>query len=265
MPEGHTIHRIASDHTQNLVGQQLTIESPQGRFADGAKLITGCELTSIDAFGKHLLYRFGDQTLHIHLGLYGKFRKHSLPVPEPRGMVRLRMIGDQCAFDLNGPTACELMSVSQVQKLVNRIGPDPLRADCDKTIVFAKIQKSGRAIGKLLMDQSVISGVGNVYRAEVLHLLNIHPDTPGHSFQTDQLDDMWKLIVRLLKIGKKYNRIIVADPQDIGKPRSQMNNDERLLVYKKSHCGQCETPIEIWKMDGRKVYACPVCQPAESN
>ena len=98
-----------------------------------------------------------------------------------------------------------------------------------------------------------------------MHLLNIHPDTPGHSFQTDQLDEMWKLIVRLLKIGKKYNRIIVADPQDVGKPRSQMNNDERLLVYKKSHCGQCETPIEIWKMDGRKVYACPVCQPAESH
>lgn len=263
MPEGHTIHRIASDHTRDFVGQKVTVESPQGRFVDGAKRVSGHKLTAVDAYGKHLLYRWGKQTLHIHLGLYGKFRKHPLPVPEPRGQVRLRVIGDAQAFDLNGPTACELISSDQVASLIARIGPDPLRNDCDPQIVFDSIQKSRRAIGKLLMDQSVIAGVGNVYRAEVLHLLNIHPDLPGNSVSTDQLNEMWKLIVELLKIGKKYNRIIIADPEAVGKPRSRMTRDERLLVYKKSNCSRCETPIRTWKLDGRKVYACPVCQPAE--
>lgn len=263
MPEGHTIHRIASDHTKDFVGQKVSVESPQGRFTEGAKKITGRKLTAVDAYGKHLLYRFGKQTLHIHLGLYGKFRKHKLPAPEPRGQVRLRVVGEERAFDLNGPTACELMPAAEVNTLLARIGPDPLRSDCDRQIAFDKIQKSRRAIGKLLMDQSVISGVGNVYRAEVLHLLNIHPDTPGNSFRTDQLDEMWNLIVELLNIGKKYNRIIVANPEDVGKPRSRMNRSERLLVYKKANCSRCQTAIETWKMDGRKVYACPVCQPAE--
>lgn len=263
MPEGHTIHRIASDHTKDFVGQKLTVESPQGRFAEGAKLITGRKLTAVDAYGKHLLYRWGKQTLHIHLGLYGKFRKHKLPAPEPRGQVRLRVIGDERAFDLNGPTACELMPDEDVKSLLARIGPDPLRSDCDRQIAFDKIQKSRRAIGKLLMDQSVISGVGNVYRAEVLFLQNIHPDTPGNTFTTSQLEEIWNLIVELLNIGKKYNRIIVADPADVGKSRSRMNRDERLLIYKKKNCGRCDTPIETWKMDGRKVYACPVCQPAQ--
>lgn len=261
MPEGHTIHRIAADHTRDLCGQKLKVSSPQGRFAVGAGKLHNKTLNSVEAWGKHLFYRWSaKQTLHIHLGLYGKFRKHRLPIPEPKGAVRLRVIGSKCAFDLNGPNCCELVSAEEVGSIYARLGHDPLRKDADPDALWKRISSSKAAIGTLLLNQSVIAGVGNVYRAEALHLVNVSPDRPGKSLSRDEFDSLWKTIVDLLKIGKKYNRIIVADPNDIGKPRGRMNRDERLLIYKKEYC-RCGAKVRWYELANRNMYACPVCQP----
>ena len=69
-------------------------------------------------------------------------------------------------------------------------------------------------------------------------------------------------MVSLLKIGVRYNRIIIAEPEEIGKPRSRMNRTERLLVYKQPYCGRCDTEIESWLLGARKIFACPTCQLA---
>ena len=100
MPEGHTIHRLARDHQKFFSGQKLIITSPQGRFESEAKKLSGKRLQSVEAHGKHLFYNFAGRSkssptrVHVHLGLYGKFRLHKNPAPEPRGAVRVRMIGE---------------------------------------------------------------------------------------------------------------------------------------------------------------------------
>jgi endonuclease-8 len=261
MPEGHTIHRIAKDHVRDFVGQQLAVSSPQGRFASGAKILTGRTLESVEAHGKHLCYRWsGRKLLHIHLGLYGKFRRHRIPVPEPRGQVRLRVVGQQKAFDLNGPNRCEIITKKQWSVIQARLGPDPLREDADAEEAWQRVNRSRAAIGTLLLNQSVIAGVGNVYRSETLYLLGIHPDTPGSALSREEFDALWSKLRALLKIGVRYNRIIIANPADVGKPRSRMNGEECLLVYKRESCVQCDSAIESWLLGARKIYACPHCQ-----
>jgi endonuclease-8 len=231
MPEGHTIHRFALDHARDFAGQRLKMSSPQGRFTDGAKLLNGKRLKFVGAYGKHLCYEFaGSEMLHIHLGLYGKFRRHEVPPPEPRGAVRLRVVGEEKAFDLNGPTRCELITKTEWAHIQDRLGPDPLRADADPEQAWNRINTSRQAIGKLLMDQSVVAGVGNVYRAEVLFLLGIHPARAGNQITRHEFESLWSRLVDLLRIGVKYNRIIIADPKEIGKTRSQMYRQERLLI-----------------------------------
>ncbi len=263
MPEGHTIHRLARDHTRDLVGQTLAVSSPQGRFADGAKRLHGRVLESVEAHGKHLCYHWsGGKRLHIHLGLYGKFRRHRLPAPPPRGQVRLRVLGEEVGFDLNGPNACELLTRTEWQRLQTRLGADPLRKDSDPDAVWNRIGRSRAAIGSLLLNQAVIAGVGNVYRSEVLFLLGIHPETPGNGLTRHQFAALWSKIESLLKIGVRYNRIIIAEPDDVGKPRSRMNREERLLVYKRKYCTRCDSEIASWLLGSRKIYACPTCQPA---
>ncbi|MEY3175730.1 MAG: glycosylase/AP lyase Nei 1 [Planctomycetota bacterium] len=260
MPEGHTIHRIAADHRRDFVGQRLAVLSPQGRFSAGAGALDGRVLTGVEAHGKHLLYDWDGRSLHIHLGLYGKFRRHKAPPPEPRGAVRLRVVGEQFAFDLNGPAACELLTPPQVQALLDRLGADPLREDADPEQVWVRIRRSPAAIGAVLMNQEVIAGVGNVYRSEILHLLHIHPSRKANTLQRSEFDALWRLTVELLRIGKRYNRIIIADPQTVGKARGRMTRDERLLVYRKDACSRCAAPIETWTLAARKIYACPMCQ-----
>ena len=133
MPEGHTVHRIARDHNKAFAGQKMIVGSPQGRFEEEANRLTGRKLKSVSAHGKHLFYHWtpgrgsssGANLVHIHLGLYGKFRLHKNPAPEPRGAVRVRMIGTEKAFDLNGPTRCELLSKTDYQTLLDRLRTSP--------------------------------------------------------------------------------------------------------------------------------------------
>ncbi len=261
MPEGHTIHRVAQDHRQRYLGEPLAVSSPQGRFTDGASQLDGKTLCAVDAHGKHLFYEWQDNLLlHIHLGLYGKFRNHRTPPPEPRGAVRMRVISNQHAFDLNGPTACELISPTQYAALRARLGADPLRKDADVEAAWSRIHRSRSAIGKLLLDQSVIAGVGNVYRAEALFVNRLSPQRPGNELSRKEFDQLWKTLVEMLRVGVKYNRIITADPKDVGKPASRMNRDERLLCYKKECCVHCDREISVWDLGARTMYACLSCQ-----
>ncbi len=261
MPEGHTIHRVSRDHRKWYAGQRLSVSSPQGRFTSGATEIDGTVLGRVEAHGKHLFYEWeAERILHIHLGLYGKFRNHRCPPPEPRGAVRLRVIGEARAFDLNGPTACELITPAQRETIVARLGADPLRKDADVERAWQRISRSRAAIGKLLLDQSVIAGVGNVYRAEALFVNRIDPARTGSTLSRDEFDRLWQTLVDMLRIGVKYNRIITADPESIGKPPSRMNRSERLLCYAKAVCPRCAAAIKCWELGARKMYACPKCQ-----
>lgn len=259
MPEGHTIHRIARDQRKRYVSHPLDVSSPQGRFEDDAEQLHGLRIEQIDAHGKHLFYRWSDGSrMHVHLGLYGRFRNHRCPPPEPRGAVRCRVIGPSHAFDLIGPTACELLSDSEEQQIRSRLGADPLANHVDLESLWQRIHRSRAALGSLLLNQSVIAGVGNVYRAEALFAQRLHPERKASSLSREQFDALWEWLVEYMQLGVRYNRIITADHPD--KPPSRLRRDERLLCYKKANCGHCDSPIKSWELAQRKIYACPTCQ-----
>ena len=261
MPEGHTIHRIARDHRKWFVDQTMGLCSPQGRFETEAKKLSGSVLKDVTAHGKHLFYHWGPRKIvHVHLGLYGKFRIHRNPAPEPRGAVRVRMIGQERSFDLNGPTCCELINAKQFAAIKERLGQDPLAEDACPDALWERFRRSRSAIGTLLLNQSVIAGVGNVYRAEILFLLGIHPETPACKLSRDQFDRLWKLTVDLLRTGVKYNRIITVERDDADKPLSRLRSSERLNVYKRPNCRKCGCKIRTWILGNRKMYACTKCQ-----
>ena len=268
MPEGHTVHRMAKDHQKHLAGQTIAVSSPQGRFAIEAKRLNGKRLNSVSAHGKHLFYRWVNPkskrpreiVMHVHLGLYGKFRVHKNPPPEPRGAVRVRMIGDQRTIDLNGPTKCEILTAPQYQALEDRLGADPLDAKTDPESAYQRLARSKKPIGSALLDQSIIAGIGNIYRAEILHLLEIDPEKPSCDLSREQFDSIWQLTVDLFKIGVKQNRIITIDLNSINKPVSRLTKDERLMIYKKPRCSRCNSIVKKWTLGARTMYACPNCQ-----
>ena len=259
MPEGHTIHRAARDHKKLFVGHKVDVTSPQGRFNNGAKSINKQQCVAVEAYGKHLLYEFkNNKLLHIHLGLFGRIKRHKRPVKEAIGKVRVRLVGKTHFVDINGPTICEVLNEEEKRKLIKRIGPDLLRIDADPNKFFERVNSSRAKIGALLMDQSVVAGIGNIYRTELLWRQSIHPNTRGQELDRSQLKNLWDDARTLLELGVKRNKII-TNFKKISSVRADSIN-----IYKRKECPRCLGVISKINIAGRVAYFCEYCQSDNS-
>jgi endonuclease-8 len=261
VPEGHTIHRAARRQGAVLAGHRIRASSPQGRFAAEAAALDGRMLLGVEAVGKHLFHRWeGGEVLHVHLGLFGRFREHPSPPPAPRGAVRLRMEGPEATVDLSGPTACELVGEEGMARIVARLGEDPLRPDADPDRAIAALARRRIPIGAALLDQRFIAGLGNVFRAEALFVCGIDPEREARSLSPDELRCLWDASVRMLRDGVRRGRIVTTDPREIGRPASRMRRAERTYVYGQEICRRCGSAIEAVSLANRPCYRCPSCQ-----
>ncbi len=225
MPEGHTLHRLAQTLDAAFAGTRPQVSSPQGRFTDGATLLDGRLVESAAAWGKHLFVTFeGERILNVHLGLIGVFDVVAYAVgsppdlgpPPPVGAVRVRMVNDTHVADLRGATVVDLIAPEQQAAIVARLGPDPLRAGepgHDTARSLAKLARTDRPVAELLMDQSVLAGVGNVYRSELLWRHRIDPFTPGRKVKKSTWHLIWDDLVDLMPIGVSFGQIITLEEQ----------------------------------------------------
>ena len=268
MPEGHTVHRTANSFNEHFAGKSVLVDSPQGRFSDGAELVSGRKLVIASAIGKQLFLRFeGELFVRIHLGIYGKWRWYegeglarALGNPVV-GEVRARFYNTTSMADLRGPTVCDVIFAEEMAAVLNRLGPDPLNPDPQKIEAerfFGRVLRSAQPIGGLLMDQSVISGIGNVYRAELLFRAGIDPYLPGNRLNREQLSSLWKDSVALLNVGVATGFMITREELFESDPEKA----ERNFVYKREGqaCRVCGTNISLAIMQGRKLYWCAGCQ-----
>ncbi len=269
MPEGHTLHRLATLHRRRYVGRPVSVSSPQGRFTTDAELIDGRVLEAAEAYGKHLFHHYGpDLVVHVHLGLYGRFSDERLPTEEPRGQVRMRMIGETHYADLRGPTACALLTDPEAEAIRARLGADPLRDVADPDRAWTRISRSAAPLATLLMDQSVIAGVGNVYRAEVLFRLGLDPQLPGRALRREQWDAIWADLVELLRAGYAVGKIETLRPEH-DPSLYPMDNvvpcARAVYAYRRTGepCLVCGTPIAHARHLARNLFWCPVCQAPE--
>ena len=330
MPEGHSVHRIARQFDRNFVGRAVTAASPQGRFVEGAAVISGREAIEVRAVGKQMFLAFEDDVwLRVHLGMYGAWdfageivvdptiasangrmgqtnqrgtdldrvydaagenslasigapRKTRVHVrmseqttgladdgaqwpPPVVGQVRLRLMTDVTCADLRGPTACQLQSAEEVAATVAKLGPDPLVDDVreGEERFSAVVRRKPTPIGLLLMDQSVVSGIGNVYRAELLFRARLNPHTPGREVPEEVVRDLWRDWVRLLAIGVETGQMMTMDDlHPEAYRRAMAHRDDRHWVYHRAGlpCRICGTAIVLEEMASRKLYWCPSCQ-----
>ncbi|WP_320781169.1 Fpg/Nei family DNA glycosylase [Streptomyces sp. CRN 30] len=272
MPEGHTIHRLAQDHFAAFGGRTVRVTSPQGKFADAAALLDGTVLTAAEAHGKHLFLRFGPAEagnwVHIHLGLFGKVGFGPAPAPAPTDTVRLRLADDTSYMDLRGPTTCALITEDEKDAVHARLGPDPLRPDADPAAAYRRISRSRTSVAALLMDQKVIAGVGNVYRAEVLFRHGVDPYRAGKDLRPGEWDAIWADLVELMREGVRNNRIDTVRPEHLpeamGRPPRVDDHGGEVYVYRRANlpCHICGGEIRTAGLAARNLFWCPGCQQA---
>ena len=182
--------------------------------------------------------------------------------PEPIGAVRVRILTETAVADLRGPTACEVLDPAGAQVAIGKIGPDPMhdagRAAEDRFV--NAVRKTVTPIGLLLMDQKVVAGIGNIYRAELLFRARLNPHTPGKQIPVPQLRKLWKDWARLLEIGVRTGQILTKEMEtDAEWRRALASRANRHYVYKrtgqKSLRGRGEVVME--DMGGRTLYWAP--------
>jgi formamidopyrimidine-DNA glycosylase len=185
--------------------------------------------------------------------------------PEPIGAVRVRLLTDRAVADLRGPTACEVQTPDQVDATIAKLGPDPLVGDptVGEERFVSVVRKKPTPVALLLMDQAVVSGIGNVYRAELLFRARQNPFTPGKEVREEVVRELWRDWVKLLGIGVDTGQMLTMDdlsPED--HQRALASRADRHWVYHRTGepCRVCGTPILMQELGGRKLYWCPVDQ-----
>ncbi|OKL49834.1 hypothetical protein BSR29_02515 [Boudabousia liubingyangii] len=192
--------------------------------------------------------------------------------PEPKGQVRLRLANDYLLADLSGPTKCQILDPEGRQAIINRLGPDPLRnepGDEDRFVKLVRAKKS--PIGQLVMDQSVVAGPGNIYRAECLFRTGINPWRPGQKVSEKRLRQLWKDLVAGLAdgfdMGLIYTRLPELELLEQAEPTRLVGQEvpereERFYVYQRDGqaCLKCGTTVKMEVMQARKLFYCPGCQ-----
>ncbi len=246
MPEGDALHR-AAQRLQVLVGQHVQVETPHPRAAVKrlAPRLNGRRLESVEAIGKNLLLRFeGGVVLRSHLRMKGRWlvlRRESRIFGRPWLVLR----GDDYVGAMFNGAVLELD-----RGVARRVGPDILAQPPDFDAMLASIRRADqkRAVGDVLLDQRLVAGIGNLWKAESLWAAGVSP---------------WR---RLADVSDTELRAVLEHAHRLMRNRLD-GAPGRVQVYRRKGrpCRRCGTPIRSWPQgDGaRMAYWCPECQKGE--
>lgn len=265
MPEGDTIFRAATTLRRWLEGR--TITSARSTVAGvAAAALVGDRLAEVEARGKHLLMRFDSgRVLHTHMRMTGSW--HVYPAGErwqkPAWQARMVLeAGDRLAVCFNAPVV-ELLAprMESIHPGLVGLGPDVLVEPLD--LVEIRRRAAGEArrteIGELLLDQTVVAGIGNIYRCETLFIGRVYPGRPLSGVDDALLDSLITTAARMMRAN--------ARPEASVGREFGLGADER-WVYGRARrpCRRCGARITSANMghQARITYWCPRCQPAGS-
>lgn len=246
MPEGDALHR-AAERLRVLEGEVVAVETPHPRAAvlRLAERLDGLRLERVQAVGKNLVLDFeGGLVLRSHLHMHGRWRVEAAGA-EPFGKPWLVLRGrERQAVLWNGPV---LELTRGRSPTVARLGPDVMAdpPDIDGMLARFRAARQSREVGEALLDQRLVSGIGNMWKAESLFAAEISPWRRLSELEDAELRGALEVAARLMQSGRVRYRAY----RRAGRP-----------------CGRCGARIRSYPQgdDARTAYWCPGCQAGTS-
>jgi DNA-formamidopyrimidine glycosylase len=265
MAEGHAVARWG-DALRELIGERVAEIQVPPRWRDRAENIRGAELTQVRTHGKHLVLQFSnDWVVHTHAMQYGSWQIGPLgqELRKEARFARLRLTTPRHEVVFFHGPVMEVLSLDELaaHERFNSLGPDLLHDDFAIESVIDAIHAQGaREIGDVILDQRVVSGIGNIYKSEGLFLATIHPRRGAAEVSEGELRILFDELIPLMQEGRRQQSWIVTLPSDL-----QLAPWMRNWVYQRrgQPCFVCATKIEMFRQGDfqRTTYFCPHCQP----
>ncbi len=268
LPEVENVRRTLAPH---LLGRKITlIEIYVGRmikWPDSDKFVaelTGRLINNLLRRGKYLLFDLdNDKLLVVHLRMTGALVVTPTDQPPPYARIRFALSDGSSLWYTDVRTLGTLHLLSKGENIIKGLkglGPEPLAGQLDLAYLRTVLAKRKSTIKGLLLDQSVIAGIGNIYADEALAVAGIRPDRKANEISAKESKKLFEAIIKVIAQGIENRGTSFRDYKDgDGKKGS---NQEHLLVYGrgKKPCHECQTPIEYVKVAGRGTCYCPKCQ-----
>ena len=256
MAEGDTILRAARRLEAALAGDPLRVEALNGRArAARVERLDGQRLERVEPRGKHLLFHFGDMTLHSHLGMSGSWQvgQRGERWRKPASAAWMTFAGESVeAVQFGGPTL-RLLSARQLRldPTLSQLGPDVLATDFDPPAVAERLRASSeRELGDTLLDQRLVAGIGNIFKSEACFAARVSPWRAIGDLDDKELPAALATANWLMSAAAADRRVPFQVYRRAGRP-----------------CPRCRTPIAARGQGdaNRRTYWCPSCQPKRAE
>ncbi len=272
LPEIETIRRfltVGSDEQPGILGERITQADLiwPGSLAAPAqeeffRRITGQCILEITRRGKYLVFKLDDGYLLFHLRMSGDLilEPSEAEIAPHHRLVLYLAGGRRLAFNDTRKFGRSWL-VSDPRQVTGKLGPEPLDPDFDARQFYDNLQRSRRQLKPLLMDQTFLAGLGNIYTDEALHRARLHPLTPAHLVSTGQAEALFTAIRQTLEDGIRHNGSSI----DWVYRGGDFQNYFRVYGRKGQPCPVCGTNIEKMVVGQRGTHFCPACQPLKTE
>lgn len=220
--------------------------------------VEGERIQDVGRRGKFLVLPLKEGTLLVHLRMTGDLSM--VPAEQERGPYDHTVFQLEDDWELRFSDARKfgkLYWVEDPETIFADLGPEPLSDDFTQAVLETRLERRSRAMKPLLLEQSFIAGVGNIYADEALHRAGIHPLCPADLLDSDDIEALWRAIRESLQAG--------IDDQGTSLDWVYQGGQyqERLRVYGQEDepCPVCGTPIRKIVVSQRGTHFCPTCQP----
>lgn len=262
MAEGPTVARWA-DQLQVMVGEVLVAVQSSPRWRERAQSLVGERISQVRSHGKNLLIHISDHTvIRCHAMMYGSWQigESGMVLTKPEGRVRLRLrTPEHEAVFFSGPVV-EFLTPQEAlthPKLAT-LGPDILAPLFDRKEAWRRLQQRPElSIAEALLDQTIVAGIGNIWKSEGLYLAGLDPRRKVGEMRREEIERLWDIMVPLMQESRQTGRITTV-------PAEQRGPGLWRWVYGRTRraCMHCEGTVEMIVQGAgrRRTYFCPACQ-----
>ena len=272
MPELPEVETVVRELRPHLVGRRLGAVTVgphtlrRGWSAEWEKLLPGRRISAVRRRGKWIIVESNRGPLLVHLGMSGQFFVISAEHPVRPHTHLIVELGKAKQLRFRDPrrfgSVAHFNDVSSVEKyLEERLGPEPF--DLQSKAWRESLGRSRRSIKAVLLDQTTIAGVGNIYADEALFVARIHPGILASELTRQQAERLRKALPKVLNFAIQLRGSSIRDYVGGRGRRGRMQREFQVYGRTGQPCPKCKTSIRRIRLAGRSTHFCPQCQPAK--